>query len=458
MLILAVLAWLGACTATRQLPTLENIVRFRAIPLPATPQTEGGDPQKGFEYITQGGYIGSGIPWDFFDSDERTRDSTFPRPGLNGLMPPSYNVFEANNGVTVASSNCFTCHATTLLGEYQLGMGDPFDRYGESKVTQVKVLDALMKSRYKKGTPEREAYQDYSNFFTKIPPYIIPPFNGPNPAFRLEEACVRYRDPATLEYRDEPGWDMIKYTLASDVPPLWHAKKKTALYWNGMGRGDFSKLLMQASVLGLHDSTQARQVQQHFVDVAAWLKTLEPPKYPGAVDQDLALQGLAVFEENCSRCHGTYGDDWTYPTKLVSLPTVGTDPYMALYLSRQSQLHTWYNESWYATTPPYSELIPEEGYVAPPLDGVWATAPYLHNGSVPTVAAVLDSEIRPNTWKRFEGTYDLENMGLVYQEAKPRGAEVYDTSQPGYGNMGHYFGDKLSIEERRAVIEYLKTL
>lgn len=108
-----------------------------------------------------------------------------------------------------------------------------------------------------------------------------------------------------------------------------------------------------------------------------------------------------------------------------------------------------------------ARLEPFNGYIAPPLDGIWITAPYLHNGSVPTLEALLNSKLRPAYWSRdFNNPqYDYEQMGWKYsREAGPRGTEVYNTTLPGYGNYGHTFGDRLTDKERKAVIEYLKTL
>src|SRR5207247_1286460 len=106
-----------------------------------------------------------------------------------------------------------------------------------------------------------------------------------------------------------------------------------------------------------------------------------------------------------------------------------------------------------------------------PLDGIWATAPYLHNGSVPTVYHVLNSKTRPKLYTRSfrtgEEDYDAVKLGWKVQ-APEQGADprlsayerrkIYDTTQPGRGNGGHTFGDHLTDDERRAVIEYLKTL
>ena len=126
----------------------------------------------------------------------------------------------------------------------------------------------------------------------------------------------------------------------------------------------------------------------------------------------------------------------------------------------------WFNRSFYGQT---AKLVPGPGYVAPPLDGIWTTAPYLHNGAVPTVEALLDSRKRPTYWRRSFTRRQLDTVALGWKhqvlshgkaaepDARAR-KRLYDTTLPGYSNKGHTYGDELSDEQRRAVIEYLKTL
>ena len=134
-----------------------------------------------------------------------------------------------------------------------------------------------------------------------------------------------------------------------------------------------------------------------------------------------------------------------------------------MYKSNYSstQFIDWFNNSWFTKGDHPARLEPFEGYIAPPLDGIWITAPYLHNGSVPTLEALLNSKIRPRYWSRDFGhpEYDYEHIGWKFKtEAQPNGTKVYNTDLKGYGNYGHYFGDVLTEEERKAVLEYLKTL
>jgi hypothetical protein len=126
----------------------------------------------------------------------------------------------------------------------------------------------------------------------------------------------------------------------------------------------------------------------------------------------------------------------------------------------------WFARSFYGQR---GRAVPSLGYIAPPLDGVWATAPYLHNGAIPTLAALLDTEQRPDYW-RFAADrpdYDPQAVGwdhLALDHGKTGAMSwderdrIYDTSLPGYSNQGHDFGDDLHDQERLALIEYLKTL
>jgi hypothetical protein len=83
------------------------------------------------------------------------------------------------------------------------------------------------------------------------------------------------------------------------------------------------------------------------------------------------------------------------------------------------------------------------------------------NGSVPTIEAVLNSSIRPTYWKRDfnHPVYNTQSLGWEFSSAEqPDGKKTYNTKLPGYSNSGHYFGNKLSDQERKALLEYLKTL
>ena len=342
-------------------------------------------------------------------------------------------------------------------------MGESFGDYQKSMVLGGKAMRVGMSLKYNKRKDlEPAAFEDFGEFFRVMAPRIKTNQPGANPAFRLAEACMMHRDPQTLEFTEEPQFEMWDYNIATDTPPLWHVKKKNTLYFNGIGRGSMPKLLLQASVLGVPDSSHSRRSVEAFNDVYAWLLTLESPAYPREIDMPLAAAGEELFTLKCAGCHGTYGAsdaEDTYPNKVVNLNVVGTDRTYADYI-HSSGIVDWYNASWFATSEPKSSFVPTAGYVAPPLDGVWATAPYLHNGSVPTLYDLLNSPGRPDRWTRSGKSTDVDwrKMGWNY-ETEPKNKEwTFDTTLPGYGNGGHTFGDEFTEEERWAVIEYLKTL
>ena len=79
---------------------------------------------------------------------------------------------------------------------------------------------------------------------------------------------------------------------------------------------------------------------------------------------------------------------------------------------------------------------------------------------MPTLEAVLNSKARPTFWSRDfdKPEYDYNNVGWKYISHMTAAKGAYNTTLNGYGNYGHYFGDKFTTQERKAVIEYLKTL
>ena len=104
---------------------------------------------------------------------------------------------------------------------------------------------------------------------------------------------------------------------------------------------------------------------------------------------------------------------------------------------------------------------PSYAYEARVLEGIWAAAPYLHNGSVPTLAELLKPAAERVRSFKVGPAYDLVNVGLAVQQSKfDYTLETTDCSDRNSGNSrcGHEFGTSLSAEEKKALLEYLKTL
>lgn len=438
----------------------------KVTPIPKTEQPSGGDAALGWDYLRYGNYIGAGVPYDIFTLSVRKNKAKnyLEREGQSAVIPFSLNAFTENDVQVVGGINCFGCHSSFINGKFIAGLGNVnSDFINQGNVKFFKRLHQFVNFKYGKNSGESKAYLPLYRGAESVLPYLDAPFIGVNLAFRLEEAAVSYRNPADLSWANgEQLFEVPATTYGSDVPPLWNVKKKNALYYNGMGRGDFTKLLMQVMVVAIEDSTEARGIHDEFNNVLAWLNNLEPPTYPDTIDTDLAATGELLYETKCGKCHGTHGAEEKYPNLLVGTEVVKTDSYYAKYSYDNIAFTDWLNKSWIMNSEPKAWAQPEMGYIAPPLDGVWATAPYLHNGSVPDLETLLNSPARPTYWQRSKKTdenYDLEKVGLKYKKVdKPKNKWVYDTTLDGYGNYGHTYGDVLNSADRKALIEYLKTL
>ncbi|MEO1584183.1 MAG: hypothetical protein AAFR96_06380 [Planctomycetota bacterium] len=459
------LSWLSVCGS---MPSSAQAMEYPYAVLPS-PQRDG-DPEKGRDYLLNGGYIGAGIPlplWRALHAFAPPPDRLIDRPGVDPSVPIDMNQYQSARGIEVVSGvNCLGCHATEFRGEYVIGLGNASRDWtrGPQPMNQLGAIGNVLLAG---NEAAREELRLFIEGASSLAGTTDAPVRGANPAFRFEEVTAAFRDPETLERVDEPVFAIGPDVTWSDVPPLWNLKKKASLYYNGMGRGDFARLIQQIGMVLIEDADEAASIEPGMRDVMAYLKTLEPPAFPESIDGDLAQAGAAIFNSRCATCHGTYGDYETYPNLIIPLQTIGTDPVYAETLY-ESGLIPWFNRSWFAQDG-VAEAVPELGYVAPPLDGVWATAPYFHNGSVPTLAGVLDSQVRPDRWTRSfktdESAYDLANVGWVHSAVSEEDAGaadtqpgVFDMRRRGFGNGGHTFADDLSNRDRRALLEYLKTL
>ncbi len=260
-----------------------------------------------------------------------------------------------------------------------------------------------------------------------------------------------------------PGGENVNTDYGFQQAPAWWSRRyKEKLYTDGSGSADGVRT-MAAMYLGYGASLD--QIQAMEADTEdAWhtMVLLESPAWPfGGIDAELASQGEQVFETTCARCHGSYSGG-VYPNQVVARAEIGTDPLRSEAMGPDEA--AWIQNGWFGGD---STFEATDGYLAPVLHGVWATAPYFHNGSVPTIADVLNSTGRPAAWQktgRDAEDYDQERVGLKFDEVDPGSVggdaarKVTDTTKEGMSNAGHTFGDALSDDDRRAVLEYLKQL
>jgi hypothetical protein len=279
---------------------------------------------------------------------------------------------------------------------------------------------------------------------------------------------------------------------------------------------DFAALhRIETALSGVYPPGATPQTEQRFTGLVA-------PRWPAglpAIDQAKASRGNGLYAQLCAGCHlpapntaafwdAKYWQPALPPPvsaryldlPLIPISEIGTDPAEATglanrkvtsfgFLGIQSQEYgralgdvvAAVAQRWYdGQTPPLSPAEQDafngsrpNGIRAPlsyrtrPLDGIWATPPYLHNGSVPNLYALLSpASERPVTFWLGSRNYDPVQVG--YETGAIDGGFLLDTRKPGNSNKGHEFDDKpagngvigrrLSPAERLDLIEYLKTL
>lgn len=220
--------------------------------------------------------------------------------------------------------------------------------------------------------------------------------------------------------------------------------------------------------MGVHPD-RARTHLGEAKDVFRFFATYESPRFPGPIDRAKAAHGRDIYAARCASCHGAYDASLDRP-RLESFPNAiapyDTDP------ARRNAFTPALADA--VKKSPYGDLLVARatgGYVAPLLTGVWMTAPYLHNGSVPTMRQLLTPSERPAKFMTGGHRLNYRTMGIdgavngegVY--VYPRGYAPWsapvliDTTQPGLSNRGHEADVAgLSEVEKAALIDYLKLL
>lgn len=260
-----------------------------------------------------------------------------------------------------------------------------------------------------------------------------------------------------------------------DFPSVWNQGPAIRPWHHCDGNTDDSSARNYGSVIGVGGA--ALSVDKLGVsDVGVWLDGLPPPRYPFESPAPAEVeQGIRVFSQRCAGCHGLYDREKNTVTQVeegsryMQRVDVETDAerWKAFPPAAARVLNDWGERRglWSKRAFRGSDPAAEHGYLCGPLDGVWARAPYLHNGSVPNIAELLKPpEARVESFYRGSRRYDEQNMGWVSTETEEDGRALFKyetrksdkTPVPGNGNFGHPFS--VDEAERPFLIAYLKTL
>jgi hypothetical protein len=239
----------------------------------------------------------------------------------------------------------------------------------------------------------------------------------------------------------------------SDMVPLWNQKARAgmSLHWDGLNISEDEVVLSSA----IGDGATRKYIERdNLKQMQDFITNVPPPKYPFTVNPDLAAKGSTIYARDCASCHSAGGAN---TGKVLPVETTGTDRHRTdMWTQSAADAYNNYDGGYWG----FKNFRKANGYVSVLLDGVWLRAPYLHNGSVPTLADLLEPpDKRPKLFWRGYDVYDQEKIGFITvgPEAERRGSR-YDTAEAGNSNTGHLWGTELSADEKKALIEFLKTL
>ena len=256
------------------------------------------------------------------------------------------------------------------------------------------------------------------------------------------------------------NWSMDNSIGPTDMPSVWNLKKykpEKGMLMNLAGDSHDARSVIIDSALGLLNA-EPRDREDFLAQIdwlVEYLSEKQAPKYPFPIDQILAEDGKAVFDNNCARCHASERTGTRVP-----VAEVGTDAERLKTWSKKAAIESNKVVRNFGIERPGLVENEPSGYIAAFLDGIWLRAPYLHNGSVPSLRDMLKpARERPKVFYRGYDVYDPENVGFVTQGPQAeRVGTKYDVRARSNGNQGHEFGTNLSARDKDALIEYLKTL
>ena len=240
----------------------------------------------------------------------------------------------------------------------------------------------------------------------------------------------------------------------ADLPSLWNQAPREGMWLHWDGNNDSVEERNRSAAIGAGASPESLDVAS-MERVASWIATLAPPAFPSdKIDQSKARAGEGIYEQHCASCHSF---DGARVGQVVPIGEIGTDPerldsFTPELVDKMNTLgegHRW----------KFSNFQKTSGYSSMPLDGIWLRAPYLHNGSVPSLRDLLaPPEERPIVFYRGYAVYDFDNLGFVSSGSAAEALGFrFDTTERGNGNQGHLYGTHLDEQQIEALMEYLKT-
>jgi len=413
------------------------------------------------------------------------------------------------DGATGFTFSCAACHSSNLFGKTVLGMTNRFPRANEFFIQSKKVIGALEPHIFQAysgaTTAERKLFTEakwHLDYVGLKQPVVL----GLDTSLAQVALSLNHRSKDS--YASYSNWhakfprrdDILDNNPADSKPAVWwNVKYKnrwlsdgsvlsgnpifTNIIWNEIGRGADLRILEKW--MRENDHVIKEITTAVFSSQAPLITDFIPAE---KIDIGRAKLGEQIFNNSCAKCHGHYDKAWSLEnaaelTLADQLKTVnvrykeqtrvvdvGTDPWRRKGMKSLEQLNDL------AISKRNNIVIKaQDGYVPPPLVGIWARWPYFHNNSVPSLCALLTpASHRPVTYyageaDNVETDFDLECNGYPAGDKVPAAWKkkmyFYDTLKKGMSNSGHDEGifikegrEILSKDDKKNLILFLQTL
>jgi hypothetical protein len=449
------------------------------------PQPPFASEEEWFKYGSLGGENDQGVPYWIWVVLPRVFPDLMPGAGgykSLGLvweegaeLPVGFS--KKTVGFPRVGNNCALCHTAAWRSKSdetpKLVLGAPANTINVQQLLQF-FSRAAGDARFNSGTILNEiaeltklSWVDQQLYRFLIIPLTRKAFLEQGQKFAW---ATRPGKPAWGVGRDDP-FNMAKYFMTSlredntvgqsDFGSCWNLaiRKGTNLLLNWAGETPSVYSVLVDSSLGVGARPGGR-FEENMRRLDQFLSRLPAPKCPftngpHAINPQLAATGEAIYKQHCAACHEP-GREKT--NRVIPLDEIGTD--RERFDSWSQAAADQMNATIKHRGVERPGVIKNNGYLSPPLDGLWARAPYLHNGSVPNLRELLETPSRRSKgFFRGYDIYDPSNIGFTTKGAEAERTGFWlDTTLRGNANHGHTYGTEISAEEKTALLEFLKTL
>ncbi|HKU44181.1 MAG TPA: hypothetical protein VJR89_38735 [Polyangiales bacterium] len=445
-----------------------------------------GDWVEQFGFFRESGYP-DGVPFGFTVSNHR------PRSGAPSPTP-------------FVGISCSLCHSAKIHrrpddpGITVLGMGtssldfigwvDAFKTAVLSDRLTVEAIQSKYREKYARslGVVDTLLIRTWLNDTRSALRENMPKSDRPYAGAELRQASLLPNGPS----RTQPFRNLVRNVMdlpaATDrafckIPTLFRQQDRTWGQFDGSVRDRLTRSVLAAIAIGATaENLPMPDIAGGVNGAIAYTLTLQGPAYRDIFPEHYARlepaaveRGKQLYARHCDSCHGhPDGDAWVRGRRqdeIVPLEEIGTDPARVefrFYDELPDALVAMFPED-HPLRPKREELRPgprghTRGYLNTPLHAAFAHAPYLHNGSVMTLAELINLQPRRPVFYRGAHVYDPDTAGLdAPLRSDARHYFRFDTSQPGNGNQGHdypwrFHGPGWDEAQLEDLLTYLKTI